>query len=60
MVAVREGLPNAEVTQVIVDGPYLYAVTHGQGCGGGDIPNNISTVRRIADIQCGRRVGIPF
>ena len=26
-----KGLPNAEVTQVIVDGPYLYAVTHGRG-----------------------------
>jgi hypothetical protein len=26
-----EGLPNAEVTQVMVDGPYLYAATHGRG-----------------------------
>ena len=25
------GLPNAEVTQVQTDGPYLYAVTHGRG-----------------------------
>jgi hypothetical protein len=26
-----QGLPNAEVTQVMIDGPYLYAVTHGRG-----------------------------
>jgi hypothetical protein len=26
-----QGLPTAEVTQVMIDGPYLYAVTHGRG-----------------------------
>ncbi len=28
---IDDGLPNAQVLQVLIDGNYLYAVTHGRG-----------------------------